>query len=286
LLVAFSAKADLTATVTPGYTLTTGELPTTAKLNLLGTPVIRITGTIGGTNAGIAAGSVNGTMLSDSVASSNIVYNSQSPRGLEVAAGGVSAASLATNVAGLGLAGGLGTPLRVVVDGTTIIATNDTLRVGLINPTNVAIAAGYLLGGGAANFGTNINIGTGLTLSTAGTNATLYITNQTFTSAEFAITQGTVISTNHGFSLAPMDVRWVMVCKTNELNYIAGNELDVAAVWNDQNEGQFFAWGADATSVFIIPRASDGARAYNKSTGASSVNLTLVRWRLKAYARQ
>lgn len=66
-LLAVSARASLTITVTPGVVLTTNTPITYDNLNLLGMPVLTVSGTIGGgTNGGIAPNSISGTEMLDS----------------------------------------------------------------------------------------------------------------------------------------------------------------------------------------------------------------------------
>lgn len=136
-LLALPAAAQLTAVVQPGYQFTTGERPTMTTLNLLGQPTITIQGTVSG-SVGLAAKSVTGTILADSVPDGlTLDYNGASPRQLEVKNSGISTNQVATNFFGAGLAGGAGTQAHVLVDGTSIsVNTNNQLTLA----TNVGPA--------------------------------------------------------------------------------------------------------------------------------------------------
>lgn len=93
-LIGVQAFGDLTVTVVPGYQFGANELPTTDHLNLLGEPTISVTGTLDGSTS-LSAGSVNGTLLADSVVDGiTIGYNASVPRALRVLAAGIAGPGL------------------------------------------------------------------------------------------------------------------------------------------------------------------------------------------------
>lgn len=132
-----SARADLSAVVSPGYTFAANERPTTATLNRAANPTITITGTVGGTNANLANNSVNGAQLVTGFPGSNLTWDASSPRKLVITNDGVNVLQLHSNVAGLGLSGGSGSQLRVNVDTNTVTITNNVVTLNLTTFSNL-----------------------------------------------------------------------------------------------------------------------------------------------------
>jgi len=158
VLASLPARADLTATVSRGKTFVEGERPTVDKLNALGMPIVTISGTIGGTNAGLAAGSIEGPHLSATVVDNATLYLN-STNAIAVATNGIGPVQLSTNAVGAGLTGGGGAAISLASAG--------------INPTN-------LLYGPVALDGSTVTIDghAGLTFTLTLTNdATLSFTN-------------------------------------------------------------------------------------------------------------
>ena len=265
-----SAHADLTAIVTPGYTFSSTERADTSKLNRLGNPSIVITGTVGGTNAGIGAATINGTMMVDTfVDGTNITWNSASPRRLKIVDGGVGVTQISSNIAGLGLTGGSGTNLNVAVHTNGWLSIyNDQLSV----TTNG-------LGIEAINGFTNaVN-----TLSSNMTSTVL--SNQTFTSLDYSIAAGVVANTNHSLGVKPKFVSWVLVCVTNDLGYVVGDEVAPGSFMMQDAQLPMFAWGANTTNVFFIKSAQSGDQQIaRKDTGAAG-DWTSTNWKARCYAR-
>lgn len=274
------ARADLTATVIPGYTF--GDLgtdrPTAAKLNLLGMPIVIITGTIGGTNASIAAGSINGTHFADSVVDNRTVeFTNSSPRAIQIKASGVNVGELSTNVAGLGLGGGAGSALSNKVDGTFLAIIGDVMTVtSNLTPRQILMTAGNLLGGFGTT-ATNITLGTGLAIH----GGALVLSN--FTSIEYSVAAGAIANTNHSLGTTPRRVFWVMVCKTADVGFVPGDEEPASSFYRDASGTSIFAAGANATNVYAAMRTSTPIHVVRKDTGASD-SITDSRWRLKCYA--
>src|SRR5271170_7034519 len=135
IFLAWPARAQLTVTVIPGYQLGPLETPTTATLNALATPTITITGTIGGTNnVTLAAGSVSGLYLANSVPDgTTVVWNASSPRQLSVGTnnpagptGGITDTNVAWNAAIYF------SKLALYLDPSSTLSTNN----GGLNATN------------------------------------------------------------------------------------------------------------------------------------------------------
>lgn len=281
--------ADLSVTVRPGYTFGANERPTTSTLNRLGNPTILITGTVGGTNAGIAAGSINGTHFSDTVVDgTNITYNSASPRALTITASGVDVTQISTNIAGLGIAGGGGTNLYLNLEATNGLAiTGDKLSITNLPPSRINLTSNYVI------VGVSNNIGSAVSLPVF---AAMVATNPAvpgFTSFEYSITaSGNLVNTNHGLGVTPGMVRWVLVCKTADGTFAVGDEIEVQNLMNDITNPSFlqypvFTLGANSTNVWASTVDTVTVLTVNKdqSTTPGYVALTESRWRLKCYAR-
>lgn len=103
-----------------------------------------------------------------------------------------------------------------------------------------------------------------------------------FTSAEQAIVTGATISVAHSLGAIPVRVRWVLVCKTADLGYSVGQEVDVATAMNGNNNNAMAMFGADATNVFLVINTHVW-QIYSQTTfGAASI--TTGNWKLKCYA--
>lgn len=313
-----AARADLIVTVQPGYTFAPGERPTVDTLNLLGSPTIWISGTIGGTNFGLSAESVTGVQLATSVADEvTIGWSSATPRGLQV---------LPAGIAGDGLYAA-GTNLAVWADTNYFqIATNSvantnsttetnwlTLRpesltdtnissTAAIQPSKIASATNTVLGAGAAGTNSNLILGPGLAVLTSvenvvtndlggGTNVVttnivdkLVLTN--FVSEEMEIATGQVTNMAHNLGTTPSVVRWVLVCKTNDLGFEVGDEVDAAGARDSSTHYNHFSFGANSTNVFLIARDGNSFELLNKTNGtATAATSSGARWRAKCYAR-
>ena len=283
LLLAFSlvpsAFADLSAVVQPGYVFGPNERPSTSTLNRLGNPTITITGTIGGTNASVAAGSINGTHLSDTIVDgTNITFNGASPRALTIVNAGVDVTQISTNIAGNGLGGGSGTNLFIKLDtnatpGLSIVS--DMLVLSNVPPHRLNVTSNYVI------VGTTNDTGLAVPIPTF---ANVLATNLGFTSIEYALATGLVANTNHGLAATPSQVRWVLVCKTNDASYAVGDEI--AALFGDGEASTYSVgviWGANSTNVFVTIQSTT-FNLMDKSTGSFTA-ATAARWRLKCYAK-
>ncbi len=281
LLVPAAALAQLTATVQPGYTFTAGERPTMATLNLLGQPTITIQGTVAG-STGLGAKSVTGDHLTDSVVDGvTLEYNTASPRAMRVKDAGITAAKLAAAVAGDGLTGGAGAPLSVVVDNESVKIGTNRVYVNAVPVTRLTIPAMKLVWGDPISPANVLGIGAGLEVVEGDLTVP---TESTFTSAELALPTDGATSATHGLGATPTRVRWVLACKTGELGYSAGDELELFSVRDSGGSGVHFNAGANATTVFIVGINSGNPQVLNKSTGVPAA-ITPANWKAKCYAR-
>ena len=295
---AWTASAQLTATVTPGYTFQSGEVPTTTKMNLLGLPTITISGTVSG-STGLSTNSVNGSQLVNNLPDGVTLdyYTVPNPRQLEVKTAGIYYTQLNVTAFGFGLRGAQTAPVFVYAGDfltNTIFHTNasgivDSLLsnsvsgASLTGPSNTVFGVAY---SGTNVFGTNLNLGPGLAVSAA---ASLVITG--FVSTNIVLPanfSGGVQIANlaHGLSNAPRTLRWVLQCQTAELGYSVGDEVDVGSF--DRNQGTAFSYGSSSTNVWLV--ASPGGAVAGSSTllnpkgGGALAVLTLNRWQAKCYA--
>lgn len=278
----FSAWAELTAVVAPGYTFASGERPDTAKLNRLGNPTITITGTLSGTNAGISAGSINANMFSASVVDdATLDFTNSSPQALRIKAAGVGAREISSAIAGPGLTGGSGAILTNNVDGVTLIITNDVVTLATNPPAFIAWTTNTLLG--ASTFGTNAQ----LSVSPAFAINTNSLNLRQFTTAALGLTNaGLVISTNHALGAVPTQVRAVLVCLGADGLFDAGDEIDLATVANTQTSVPAIIV-ANSTSIKVWCSAFYDSNVYLSNLGSPSgtVYLTGSKWAVKVYAR-
>lgn len=287
LLASLPSRADIIAAVQPGYQFSEGELPTVDTLNALARPTITISGTLGGTNVALAAGSVTGTMLSGTVVDGVTVdFNGSSPRAIEVMQEGIGTNQLKRSAFALPIAGGLDTQVHLLYDNSTL-RTNDSgqLYVAFVSQgtsilTNLPGSSGTLLGAGTNGVNTNLTVVAPLTI----TNGTLTLQTFTTTNVNLTAQNGFQVVIPHGLGATPVFVRWVLVCVTGELGYATGDEVDVTSCKDSGTEGMHFTVGANATNVILATRVQDNIQVINFSTGASST-ITLANWKLKCYAR-
>jgi hypothetical protein len=251
-----ASQAELTATVYPGYSFASGERPTMETLNLLGRPIIVISGTLGGTNVALGAGTVSGTMLMDSVAGAGLDWDGNSPRGLMIGVGGVGLVHLASTNFGAGLTN-TGTTIRVAFD--TTLKTNAQGQLG-VDPTTAFPQGTFSLS--ASNF----------------------ISTNTFTSFTYSLpaSSGTVMSTNHSLGRIPVFIRAVLVCSNADNGYLVGDEIDVSTVaGGGGNSSPYIIIGGNSTNVFAYKYTADGLFAGPSGTAT----LTASKWNFKIYAR-
>ena len=284
-LTLMGALAELSTVVTPGYTFSAGERLTLEKLNLLGRPVVFVTGTVDGSNA-LSAGSVFPVHLNSAVAGSNLVLTAS---GLVLANQGAGANQLSTNAFGLGLTGGAGTPVRTVVDTNTITWTGNALTVGTglsnvnvsanaaIDVSKLAWASNTVIGGHAA--GTNTHLTVTAPLAISGTSLVWQsYSNQTAT----GLGTGLVLNAAHGLPGAPQCVQAFVVCATADLDYAVGDILPATLVQDDA-ERPAIIYGGNSTNVFVTVRSGNW-RIQNKGSADNINNMTKASWSIRVLA--
>lgn len=281
-LCASVAKAELTATVYPGYTLSANERPTTAILNLLARPTVTVSGTLGGTNVGLAANSVSGAMLMTSVVDDDTIefFNNGGATAIRLKAYHTGTNAINSNIAGLGLGGGSGSPLSNKTDNVTITITNDTITL----MTNLPIAH-LNVASNSVVVGTTNSQALAMTPMQFWTNVSPFFTYTSTSVALSTVTAaGNYINEAHGLGRTPSFVQLVIVCTSSDLNYAVNDEVPNPSmltsswkpggnVWcNSTNVG----WGvADSAAQF---------RIFNKTTGAEGT-ITPSKWSVKIRAR-
>lgn len=152
--------------------------------------------------------------------------------------------------------------------------------VSLDKITNGVITGAKLAGGTV--FGTNI---AGNTITATNLNF-VPMTNVVYTSVEIDVpVAGSGITNAHGLGSMPNLVRVVLVCKTGEYGYVAGDELDAAnvAVYNFANAA--FSISANGTDIMIQRSNDDYLLVPSRTTTlGAQVDLSEAKWKIKIYA--
>lgn len=249
-------QADLSATVYPGYTFGASERPTTSKLNALGTPTIIISGTIGGTNSGLAADSITGAML-DSTTYDNVTID-KTNGALRVKQAGITTYQLYTNMFSTTSALNPSTGAVVWNPDWNFLAISNNMAT--MRTSTVAAAVIALLNSSTYTYSNQVAV-------PAAANAT---------------------SMSHGMGATPSWWRVTLVCTNADLNYAAGDEVDLSCASVSNDERAFSAYIDPAATPSIVVRRSDNLLALNllnKTTGVWE-NMTMSRWNLRFRVRQ
>jgi hypothetical protein len=126
-----------------------------------------------------------------------------------------------------------------------------------------------------------------VTADNAASAATAVAATKFYTSAEFALVDGICINELHGFTAVPKFVRGVLVCQTDNNGYVAGDELDIAFVNNQDNDDDRnpFSLSCDDEKVCVVCDDITNNRIRSKATpSATAVLSTMVAWKVKVYA--
>lgn len=287
LLIGITADAQLTVSVTPGYRFNSSENITLSKLNSLGQPTVSVAGTV--TGSSLAAGGVDAIHITTNATDRVTIlggYDGTSDTRLRVS---YDTNTMAVNAAGLGVKSNsvTATQLATSAVGAAQLATNSVSAYHLA--TNFAIALTNLPTGVTNRMlwaDTNgqwqlLTVGPGLVI----TNNTLTPTNNTtFVSGEYPLATGRT-ATNHTLGALPATVDWVLVCKTNDVGYTAGEEIPIRS-FSDANASAFATGGASSTNVFFV-MSTPASTLYvvNGTNGTANANPTAARWRVKCYAK-
>ena len=287
--------AQLTATVEPGYVFSPSERPSSATLNLLGHPTIKIAGTISG-SVGLAAGTVHGEHLAGDVVDGITIQFNPSMQ-LEVRPGGITPERIAfggVNGTNIGSATIISTNIAEGgIHGTNIgngEITTDNLAFGAVNGTNIGSAT--IISTNIAENGinpTNLNsaqIGEGLVIEDNVLKAVglIHVSSSTAAIPSFSTTTP-ALTVTHGLGMVPRYVRVVLVAQSNNQGFVTGDEIDAAGCYEyNDNDGVFtrgpqFSAYASATTVNV---------RYHNTGGDPWVNwqgllLDPSAWRIKVY---
>ena len=275
----FNCSAELTATVYPGYTLSANERPTTAILNLLARPSVTVSGTLGGTNVGLAANSVSGAMLMTSVVDDDTIefFNNGGSTAIRLKAYNTGTNAIDANLAGLGLGGGDGFALSNKTDNVSITITNDVLTL----MTNLSVTHLNVTSNSVVVGSTN-NQAQVITIPSLYTNMLAQV--PTFASSPLSMSSvsaaGIYLNVAHGQNRTPPVVTLVLVCTTADLNYSIGDEAHVTFPFATQ----VITFGNTTNVGFICNAAASSWTVCDKSTGTATA-ITPARWSAKIYAR-
>lgn len=288
LLMTRATFADITATVYPGYQFSANERPTVDTLNRLGSPTIVVSGTLGGTNVALAAGSVTGTMLSGTVVDGVTVdFNASTPRAIEVMTQGIHTNNIDTNDFAGPLSGGFDQRVHLSYDNVTLrtngsgqLYVSGVTGTNTIALTNLPPVTNGFYGADTNGVVTNLTFSSQLRI----TNGVLYLNSFTTTNINLTAQNSFNLVIAHGLGATPLAVRWVLVCVTGEAGYAIGDEVDLLSTKDSSIDGPHFTVGANATNVFLTARGQDSIQVYNFSTGTQAT-ITLADWKLKCYAR-
>jgi hypothetical protein len=115
-----------------------------------------------------------------------------------------------------------------------------------------------------------------------------------WTTNGLSIVAGTqpVLNVAHGLGRAPYMVQGWLVCITNDVGYVVGEQISSDAVgWEVNNENQipFVAIGATATNIWVTVPATTGDAPVllNKtggSVGSGGTEMNRARWTLTVHA--
>jgi hypothetical protein len=298
-------------TVTPGTTVTSSTTLDAATLNLLGTPSVQVEGTVDGGSLSISAGSVLLTSLAaqnDQTVVGNGSGSLASPSALTLS--GLTATSTTLSISNSAIT-------------TAKIADSSSSTTGVTYAKIQHVADARLLGRSAGTAGVvqELTVGSGLSLSGGTlTNGILRYTTSLKDLPDAADASQTVQWKTSLTELPavvsstlPQFIRVVLRCKTNDGDFVVGNELDVTSVVMDQawNNGYLESAypinvctgmeSASTTNIFLnvfFAKQDPGNRAWNPAVNGASqafsqityvnstgsrVVLTRANWQVRAY---
>lgn len=298
-------------TVTPGTTVTSSTTLDAATLNLLGTPSVQVEGTVDGGSLTIGSGSVLLTSLAaqaDQTVVGNGAGSSASPVALTLS--GLTATSTTLSISNSAIT-------------TAKIADSSSSTTGVTYAKIQHVADARLLGRSAGTAGVvqELTVGSGLSLSGGTlTNGILRYTTSLKDLPDAADASQTVQWKTSLTELPavvsstlPQFIRVVLRCKTNDGDFVVGNELDVTSVVMDQawNNGYLESAypinvctgmeSASTTNIFLnvfFAKQDPGNRAWNPAVNGASqafsqityvnstgsrVVLTRANWQVRAY---
>lgn len=296
----------LTIKLTPGYTFTDNEVVTAAKLNLAANPTIDLEGSV--STLAIADGSVTTPKLVDGVLSADATGRAKMADGFlsadatgrgKMADGFVTAVKteetlrqgVAQYSAGVFSGGVYAVTLnpaataytvgmRIVFQADTISAGGDSVNVNalgdipLYSQAAVPVTAGQIRAGQMVSC---VYDGAGFQMESG---------HGEYVTAETALAAGVLANSAHGLGIAPTLCRWVLRCKSPELGYVAGDEVDAQVAMTAFGGGFVpgIIGGTNATNLWAVC-TSTTLSILRKDTFAQT-NLTAASWKLVGYARR
>lgn len=105
-------------------------------------------------------------------------------------------------------------------------------------------------------------------------------------SSEFAVTPtaaGLTSYITHGLGAAPSYVRWVLVCKTADLSYVPGDEVDVWSTRSGTNNRNDITPVSNATTLDLLRYDNNPPNLIQKNSAGTFSAITLANWRYKCY---
>jgi len=295
----------LFVTVTPGTTVSSTTTLSASTLNLLGTPSVDITGSVDGGTLSVSDGSLTLAKFAP-ISANRLIGNGSSVSAYpaELSSTDLTFTSSTVNI---------GTSAVT----TAKIADSSSNVTGVTYAKIQHVTDARLLGRSAGTNGIpqELTVGSGLTLSAGAlTNGILRYTTSlkdipVAGNASQAVQWLTSLTELPAVvsSALPQFVRVVLRCKTNDGNFVVGNQLEVTSVVMDQawNSGNLTAaypinvcTGLEApstTNIFlnvffakllpgnrVLPGDANSQIAYIDSTG-SRIILTRNNWQVRAY---
>jgi hypothetical protein len=295
----------LTIKLTAGYSWVDNELITAAKLNLAAAPTIQLEGSI--STLALADGSVTTVKLVDGVLSADATGRAKMADGF-FSADATGRAKFADNfltaakaeetfregvaqyAAGV-LSGGvyaitLSPAATAYTAGMRVAFKPDTVSAGGESINVNGLGAKALQAQGAAIVANQLRAGQVVSCVYDGTQFQVENGIGQFATAETAIATGTPINAAHGLGVTPSMVRFVLRCKTAELGYLVGDEVDVGVFWFQSGGFSYpgYAPGANATNIFVSC-AQTVTGVMRKDTQVPG-NITAANWKIVGYARR
>jgi hypothetical protein len=295
----------LFVTVTPGTTISSTTTLSASTLNLLGTPSIDITGSVDGGTLSVADGSLTLAKFAP-ISGNRLIGNGSAVSAYPAELSSIDLAFTSSTV-------NIGTGAVT----TAKLADSSSSATGVTYAKIQHVTDARLIGRSAGTNGIpqEITVGSGLSLASGAlTNGILRYTtslkdlpgagdaSQTVQWKTSLTELPAVVS-----SALPQFVRVVLRCKTNDGNFVPGDQLEVTSVVMDQtfNDGDFTAaypinvcTGLEApstTNIFlnvffakllpgnrVSPGNANSQIAYIDGTG-SRIVLTRANWQVRAY---
>lgn len=120
--------------------------------------------------------------------------------------------------------------------------------------------------------------------NTFSSNAVPTLAPNWFTTSELGLANSSYQSVTN-FALngtIPRFTRWVLVCKTADLGYVAGQEVEVMNTWESSTGRSHFSTGTSTNAVWVQVSNANTLQFLNTSGAATSIAST-NNWRLKCY---